>query len=317
MNGVSHGTRWPDGLLRRRVAEPDRAVVETRDNKTAITAKRRAGGPRRGGQQTGEEGAGRGVAELDGAVTSDSEERTTVGTECAGQLVSHRLSDRLPSSHIPETRGGPLVVSEQRSTIAPEFNPGDAPGAGQQFTNRLACSGIPKFNACLARMIVGKSRREDRAVRAVGQAHHDIALGKRTADLPACRGIPEPNQSVEIARGEHLTARLECQRPDIVGVRHWRKPQPACARVPDSQLASWIERVASGREASAVGTECDRTDLPARIVRGGPSHGAARRGIRKSNQSATPWTHGRRDGDSPIRPQTGPKQSKFTQRAVG
>ena len=44
MNGVSHESRWADRLLRGQVAKPDRAVIETRGDQAAITAKRRTGG---------------------------------------------------------------------------------------------------------------------------------------------------------------------------------------------------------------------------------------------------------------------------------
>ena len=104
MNGVSHGPRWADRLRRGRVAEPDRAVLESRGDQTAIAAKRRTGGRRRGGQQPGENLAGRGIAELDRAVLSQREEGTTVGTESSGGLVDHRLTDRLPSGRVPQPR---------------------------------------------------------------------------------------------------------------------------------------------------------------------------------------------------------------------
>src|SRR5262249_38409245 len=108
MDAVCHGPWWADRLRHGRVAEPDGAVREPRDDQAAIAAERRTGGPRRGGQQAGEERSGRGVAELDRAVTSDREEGTTVGTESAGPLVEHGLTDRLSSRHIPEPCGGAL-----------------------------------------------------------------------------------------------------------------------------------------------------------------------------------------------------------------
>ncbi len=129
-------------------------------------------------------------------------------------------------------------------------------------------------------MVGGETHREHFTIGAERQANHDLALRKRPADLPACRGIPEPDQSVEIARGQHLAVGLEGQGRDIVGVRHRRVSQPARACVPESHLACHTTvRMASAREASAVGTDCDTTDLPAGVVRRGPSQGASRREI--------------------------------------
>ena len=157
----------------------------------------------------------------------------------------------------------------------------------------MACRGIPESNAGLAGMIVGQSHREHLAVRAVGQAQDDLALSERPADLPAGGRIPEPDQSIVIARGQDLAVGVECQGRDVVGVRHRREPQPARARVPESHLAGETAvRVASGREASAVGTEGERSDDPAGVMRGGPSQGATGRGIGESDQFPSrrhPW----------------------------
>ena len=121
--------------------------------------------------------------------------------------------------------------------------------------------GVPESNAGLAGMVIGQTDREHLAIRAVGQAEHDLALRKRPADLLAGGSIPEPHQAVEIARGQDLAVGLKCQGRDIVGVRHRRKPQAARARFPDSHLARRDRAgIAPGRKVSAVRTERKTAD---------------------------------------------------------
>ena len=128
---MSHEPRRADRLRRGQVAEPDRAVLESRGDQTAIAAKRRTDGRRRGGQEPGENFSGRGIAELDRAVLTQCEEGTTVGTESSGassiigspsacpRVVSHSASRAIAATR------------KQGSTIRPEFDSGDILRAGQ------------------------------------------------------------------------------------------------------------------------------------------------------------------------------------------
>ncbi len=144
MNGVAQEPRWANRLRRGRVAEPDRAVRESRDDQGAIAAKRRAWAGDEAVIRLARTRAGRGVAELDRAVSSRSEEGTTVRTESAGHLADHGLTDRLPSRYIPEPDGDTIGVREQGSTIRPELHPGDVDWCWAVIHRWVGESGYPR-----------------------------------------------------------------------------------------------------------------------------------------------------------------------------
>src|SRR5262249_37148041 len=155
------------------VAEPDRAVLETRGDQAAIASKRRTGGRRSGSQDRGERLSGRGVAKLDRAVPSQCEECTTVRTKPAGRLVMDHPPDRLRPDGVPQPAGVP-GFREEGATIRPELDSPHDASAGQQFAEGPAGRGIPESSAGLAGMIAGQTHREYLAVRAVGQAEDDF-----------------------------------------------------------------------------------------------------------------------------------------------
>ena len=114
LNGVSHGPRRADRLRRGRVAEPDRAVRETRDDQAAIAAERRTGGPRRSGQQAGEDRSGRGVAELDRAVAPTVRKARPSGRNPPDPSSIMGSPIACPRGHIPEPDGAAESVTGLR-----------------------------------------------------------------------------------------------------------------------------------------------------------------------------------------------------------
>ena len=227
--------------------------------------------------------------------------RAAVGTKTAGRLVEHWPADHPAGDRVPEP-GVVVVNGEQGPPVRPEFDPLDRFRAGQQPPDSLAACRIPKRDAGLARVVIRQTHRQYLAVRAVGQAEHDLALRQRPADLLAGGCVPEPHQAVEVARGEDLAVGLKGQCDHVIGVQERGQSHAARARVPEPNLARGPAiGIAAGREGLAVRAEGETADDPPRLMQRRSSERTTGLEVRDPDSLSPECASGAGDRDAPVR----------------